>query len=201
MNENKSLIDINENPLDLFNKWFAAARLKEINNPNAMNLATVSSDLQPTSRMVLLKSFNVNGFVFYTNLSSKKGEAIKKNSRVALNFYWKSTKRQVHIEGKAKIIDNEDSDKYFETRNKESQRGAWASKQSYELNSRNELESRFEELIEKYKDKAVPRPDYWTGFKVEPVLIEFWQHMPFRLHDRVEYKKKGKSWLNRRLFP
>ena len=123
MNENKNLIDINENPLNLFNKWFAKAKLKEINDPNAMNLATVCNDLKPTSRMVLLKSFNVDGFIFFTNLNSKKGEAIKNNPQVALNFYWKSLKRQVRIEGKAEVVAKEEADQYFSTRSEESQIG------------------------------------------------------------------------------
>ena len=113
MNEKKSLIDIKQNPLDLFDEWFAEAKLKEIKDPNAMNLATVSYDLQPNSRMVLLKSFNINGFVFYTNLNSKKASAIKNNSKVALNFYWKSTQRQVCVQGNAIIISHQEADKYF----------------------------------------------------------------------------------------
>ena len=136
MNENKNLIDIKQNPLDLFDKWFGEAKLKEIEDPHAMNLATVSNDLQPTSRIVLLKSFNVNGFVFYTNLNSKKGEAIKNNSQVALNFFWKSIQKQVCIEGKAKIIDEKEADKYFDSRPKDSRISAWASKQSSELKNR-----------------------------------------------------------------
>ena len=201
MNENKNLIDIKQNPLDLFDKWFEEAKLKEINDPNAMNLATVSNDLQPTSRMVLLKSFNVNGFVFYTNLNSKKGDAIKNNSQVALNFYWKSMQRQVCIEGKAKMISQIEADKYFDSRPQDSRIGAWASKQSSELKNREELENRVVEFKNKFEGSKIPRPKNWTGFVVEPQLIEFWQKMPSRLHDRAEFVKVNNNWVSRKLYP
>ena len=201
MNENKNLIDIKQNPLALFDKWFEEAKLMEINEPNAMNLATVSKDLQPTSRMVLLKSFNENGFVFYTNLNSKKGDAIKNNSRVALNFYWKSMHRQVCIEGKAKIISQKEADKYFDSRDKDSRIGAWASKQSSELKNREELENRVIEFKNKFEGLIIPRPKNWTGFVVEPQLIEFWQKMPSRLHDRTEFVKENNNWISRKLYP
>ena len=201
MNENKNLIDIKQNPLDLFDKWFAEAKLKEIIDPNAMNLATVSNELQPTSRMVLLKSFNVNGFVFYTNLNSKKGDAIKNNSQVALNFFWKSMQRQVCIQGKAKIISQKEADKYFDSRSKDSRISAWASKQSTELKNREELEGRVGEFKKKFKGSKIPRPKNWTGFVVEPQLIEFWQKMPSRLHDRAEFVKINNNWISRNLYP
>ena len=201
MNENKNLIDIIQNPLALFDKWFEEAKLKEINDPNAMNLATVSNDSRPTSRMILLKSFNVNGFVFYTNLNSKKGVAIKNNSQVALNFYWKSTQRQVCIQGKAKIISQKEADKYFDSRPKNSRISAWASKQSSELKNREELENRVEEFKKKFVGSKIPRPKNWTGFIVKPKLIEFWQKMPFRLHDRTEFVNVRSNWISRKLYP
>ena len=151
MNENINLIDINENPLDLFDRWFQEAKLKEINNPNAMNLSTVTNDLQPSSRIVLLKSFSIDGFVFYTNLDSKKGVSIKKNYQVALNFYWKSIKKQVRIEGKAKIVKETEADEYFDTRLEDSKIGAWASHQSLELESREELEKRVATFKKKFR--------------------------------------------------
>ena len=201
MNEKKNLIDIKQNPLDLFNKWFEEAKLKEINDPNAMNLATVSNDLQPTSRIVLLKSFNVNGFVFYTNLNSKKGDAIKNNSQVALNFYWKSMQRQVCIEGEARKISRKEADKYFSSRPRNSRISAWASKQSSELKNREELENRVVEFNNKFEGSKIPRPKNWTGFVVEPQLIEFWQKMPSRLHDRTEFIKVDNNWISRKLYP
>ena len=201
MNEKKNLVDIKQNPLDLFNKWFEEAKLKEINDPSAMNLATVSNDLQPTSRIVLLKSFNVNGFVFYTNLNSKKGSAIKNNSQVALNFYWKSMQRQVCIEGKAKIISRQEADKYFDSRPKKSRISAWASKQSFELKNREELENRVAEYKKKFEGLKIPRPKNWSGFVVEPQLIEFWQKMPSRLHDRTQFVKVNYNWISRKLYP
>ncbi len=201
MNENRNLIDIKENPYNLFNHWFAKAKLEEINDPNAMNLATVSNDLQPSSRMVLLKSFNVSGFIFYTNLKSKKGESIKNNAQVALNFYWKSLQRQVRIEGKAKIVDKEEANQYFDTRPDESKISAWASKQSSELKSREELENRVKYFNNKFTGTKIPRPLNWIGYRVEPKLFEFWKHMPFRLHDRVEFTKKDNNWLGKKLYP
>ncbi len=201
MNENKNLIDVKQNPLDLFGKWFAEAKLKEINDPNAMNLATVSSKLQPTSRMVLLKSYDEDGFVFYTNLNSRKGEAIKNNSQVALNFYWKSMQRQVCIKGEARIINQKEADKYFDSRPRNSQISAWASKQSSELKNREELENRVVEFNNKFEGSKIPRPKNWTGFIVKPKLIEFWQKMPFRLHDRTEFVNIRNNWTSRKLYP
>ena len=201
MNENKNLIDIKLNPLDLFDKWFAEAKLKEINDPNAMNLATVSSKSQPTSRIVLLKSYNVKGFVFYTNLNSKKGHAIRNNSQVALNFYWKSLQKQICIQGNAKIISQKEANKYFDSRSKDSCISAWASKQSSELKNREELENRVIKFKKKFKESKVPRPKNWIGFVVEPQLIEFWQKMPSRLHDRTEFVKIDNNWISRKLYP
>ena len=201
MTEKTNLIDIIKDPIILFGKWFEEAKQKEINDPNAMNLATISKNSGPSSRMVLLKSFDNDGFIFYTNIKSKKANALVANPKVALNFYWKSLLRQIRIEGIARQVSDSLADTYFNSRLKESKIGAWASKQSYELKNRKELESKFDEYIVKYKDKVIPRPDYWTGFIVKPLLIEFWQHMPFRLHDRVEFKKNEDKWLIRRLFP
>ncbi len=201
MNENNNLIDIHENPLDLFTKWFEEANSKEINDPNAMNLSTVNDDLQPSSRMVLLKSYNKEGFIFYTNLNSKKGTSIKKNNKVALNFHWKSLRKQIRIQGCAEKINNEDADKYFKSRPADSKIGAWASNQSSELTDRKDFEKEIVKYKNKFGDIDIPRPEFWTGFKVKPNLIEFWKEMPFRLHDRVEYFIKGNKWFHRRLYP
>ncbi len=201
MIKNRDIISINENPIDLFNKWFEEAKSNEINDPNAMNLATVDSEMKPTSRMVLLKSFDLNEFIFYTNLNSKKGQAIIKNSNVALNFYWKSIRKQVRVEGVAKIISGEVADKYFNSRPDGSKIGAWASKQSYVLTNREELENSVNDFKKKFEGKKIKRPEYWTGFSVKPLLIEFWQEMEFRLHDRTEFNFKDNIWVARKLYP
>ena len=201
MKQTKQLININENPFVLFNKWFAEAKQKEINNPNAMNLATVGRDLRPSSRIVLLKSHDTTGFVFYTNLNSLKGSMIKENENVVLNFYWKSLLKQVKIEGVAILISDKDADDYYNSRSKESRIGAWASNQSSQLKNRKELENNFNVYKRKFEGKIVPRPSHWSGYKVEPNLIEFWQEMPFRLHDRVEFIKSEERWIGRRLYP
>ena len=201
MTEKIKLINAKEDPIILFSEWFEEAKQKEINDPNAMNLSTISESLMPSSRIVLLKSFDKNGFVFYTNVESKKGNSINLNSQVSLNFHWKSLLRQIRIEGIAKLVTNKEADEYFESRPEASKIGAWASDQSSELKTREELINKIKKYTEKYKEKTIPRPLYWTGFRVEPLLIEFWQDMPFRLHDRVEYKKNNNSWLIKRLYP
>ena len=201
MNHTKQLIKIKDDPFILFDKWFAEAKQKEINNPNAMNLATVGRDLRPSSRIVLLKSHDTTGFVFYTNLNSLKGSMIKENENVVLNFYWKSLLKQVKIEGVAILISDKDADDYYNSRSKESRIGAWASNQSSQLKNRKELENNFNVYKRKFEGKIVPRPSHWSGYKVEPNLIEFWQEMPFRLHDRVEFIKSEERWIGRRLYP
>ena len=201
MSEKINLINSNTDPIILFAKWFEEATQNEINDPNAMNLATISGNLEISSRIVLLKSFDKDGFVFYTNIKSKKGNSIIINSKVALNFYWKSLNKQIRIEGIAKLVSDKEADDYFNTRPEGSKIAAWASEQSDELNNRKELEDKVKDFSNKYKDKIIPRPIHWTGFRVEPLLIEFWQDMPFRLHDRVEYKKNKNSWLIKRLYP
>ena len=201
MNLTKQLININENPFILFEKWFAEAKQKEINDFNAMNLATVGSDLSPSSRMVLLKSYDAYGFVFYTNLNSRKGDMIKQNAKVVLNFYWKSLLKQIGIRGVAKFISDSEADEYFNSRPRNSQIGSLVSNQSSELKNREELEQNFQIYRKKYKGKKIPRPSHWSGYKVKPDLIEFWQEMPFRLHDRVEFIKSKNKWYGKRLYP
>lgn len=201
MNQIQNLIDINENPFVLFNKWYLEAKKKEINDPNAMTLSTISDQMLPSSRVVLLKSYDLEGFVFYTNINSRKGLAIKKNKYVALNFHWKSLFKQIRIEGVAKKISKKDADKYFISRPLKSRIGAWASNQSSILKNRKELEDKIKFYNMKFKRKIIPRPTFWTGFKVEPNLIEFWQDRPFRLHDRVEFNKIRNKWSSKRLYP
>ena len=201
MEENKKLIDIIDNPYPLFAEWFDQAKHKEINDPNAMNLATISEDSKISSRMVLLKSFDETGFVFYSNENSKKGRSILFNSNVAINFHWKSLRKQVRIEGRAEKISDDEADKYFNTRPEESKIGAWASSQSKQLQSRKELEDKILHYKNIYKKKPIPRPPYWVGYKINPLLFEFWKEMSFRLHDRVQYKKINNAWEKNRLYP
>ena len=201
MPTNQKLINSSKKPIELFEEWFEEAKKSEINDPNAMNLATVSSDGKPNSRIVLLKSYDDNGFVFYTNSNSKKGRAIQNNTNVALNFHWKTLQRQIRIEGNVSQISNAEADEYYNSRPLGSRIGAWASLQSEELDSRLTLTKRVEEFEKKFLDNDVPRPSHWNGYLVKPVLIEFWQDMPFRLHDRLEFKKIEGSWLARKLYP
>jgi pyridoxamine 5'-phosphate oxidase len=201
MTEKKILLNSSTDPFILFKEWFEEASKKEINDPNAMNLSTLSSDYKPSSRMVLLKGFDKKGFVFYTNTQSKKGVSIQNNRNVALNFHWKSLLKQVRIEGNANQVSDEEADEYFETRPLESRIGAWASNQSAQLIDRERLNENIQHYKEKFKDKKIQRPSHWSGFRVEPELIEFWQDMPFRLHDRLEYKKINNDWIVRKLFP
>ena len=201
MQSNQKLINSDKKPIELFQEWFEEAKKSEINDPNAMNLATISSDGKPSSRIVLLKSYDDKGFVFYTNSNSKKGRAIKNNDSVALNFHWKTLQRQIRIEGNVSQISNAEADEYYNSRPLGSRIGAWASLQSEELDDRSTLTKRVEEFEKKFSDNDVPRPSYWNGYLVKPVLIEFWQDMPFRLHDRLEFKKIEGSWLARKLYP
>jgi pyridoxamine 5'-phosphate oxidase len=201
MNQKNQLINVNENPFVLFNKWYLEAKQKEINDPNAMNLATVGKDLRPNSRMVLLKQYSDFGFVFYTNLNSRKGNKINENENVALNFYWKSLLKQVRIEGYAILIADKEADEYFNSRPRDSRIGAWASNQSSEMKNREELENKINEYKKKFEGKKIPRPPYWSGYIIKPNLIEFWQHMPFRLHDRVEFILTEKGWVGSRIYP
>ena len=201
MFENRNLIQPKKDPFLLFQEWFEEAKLKEQNDPNAMNLSTISKDLKPSSRIVLLKSFDQDGFVFYTNLQSKKGISLLSNSNASLTFHWKSLFKQIRIEGSAHQVTNKEADDYFNSRPMESRIGAWASNQSSELSDRQELIDKISLYKKKFQQNSISRPPYWTGFRVEPNLIEFWKDMPFRLHDRIEYKKTDNKWISRRLYP
>ena len=200
MLKHKDLIEHIKDPFVLFKKWYDLACKTEINDPNAMTLSTISNN-QPSSRVVLLKSYDEIGLVFYTNSNSKKGKSIKENNNVALNFHWKTQNRQIRIEGIANIVSKEVADSYFKTRPRNSQIGAWSSNQSDDLSSRDELIKSIKDFEMKYKDKDIPRPSHWNGYLVMPNLIEFWQEMPFRFHDRVLYLKSNNSWKIKKLYP
>tara|TARA_B100000686_G_scaffold253910_1_gene265046 strand:+ start:90 stop:692 length:603 start_codon:yes stop_codon:yes gene_type:complete len=199
--KNNNLISLNRDPIDLFAEWYEEAKKTEINEPNAMNLATITDNVKISSRIVLLKFFSKKGFVFFTNTLSKKGKCIEANKSVALNFYWKSLQKQIRIEGEASIIKDKQADEYFNSRSDDSKFGAWASSQSNYLNDRLELLKKFNEVKNFFLNKPINRPPYWTGYIVNPRLIEFWQQMPHRLHDRVEYIKIKSSWKARNLYP
>ncbi len=201
MSTEPNLINSNTNPLSLFEEWFEYAKKSEINDPNAMNLATISSDGKPSSRIVLLKSYNQNGFIFYTNSNSKKGRALENNINVALNFHWKSLQKQVRIEGTVSIVEKSEADEYYNSRPVGSRIGAWASIQSEQLDDRSSLLKRVDEFEKKFQNKDISRPPHWNGYLVKPSLIEFWQDMPFRLHDRVEFRKENNKWVSRKLYP
>ena len=200
MLKHKDLIDFTQNPFELFKNWYDLACETEINDPNAMTLSTILNN-QPSSRVVLLKSHDVNGFVFYTNSNSKKGRSIEENNNIALNFHWKSQNRQIRIEGQANKISSEVSNSYFNSRPRGSQIGAWSSNQSDELISRNDLLDNIKAFEKKYKNQDIPRPSYWNGYLVKPKLIEFWQEMPFRIHDRIVYTLLNNKWEIKKLYP
>lgn len=189
------------NPYVLFGKWFTEAKKSEVNNPNAMCLATVDRSGFPNARMVLLKDYNAKGFVFYTNYESAKGEELLSTGEAALCFYWKSLQKQIRVTGRVVPVSEEEADAYFSSRPRGSQIGAWASQQSRPIPSRETLLHAIDLTEKTFEGKDIPRPDYWSGFRVIPDTIEFWQEMPYRLHDRVLYEKKGKGWKQTRLFP
>ena len=180
-----------DNPIDLFEHWFNKAKKTEINDPNALALATVGKNGTPSVRMVLLKDFNKKGFVFYTNLNSKKSNEIKSNPNASMCFHWKSILRQVRINGKLSNVPDEDADNYYNSRSYGSRIGAWASNQSSVLKSRDELLKSIEEFKKKYKnEKNIPRPKHWSGWNLNPIEIEFWLDGKDRIHERLRYTRK-----------
>lgn len=189
------------NPIALFGEWLAEAEGSEPNDPNAMALATVDEDGLPDVRMVLLKGHDADGFVFFTNYESAKGREILANPKAALCFHWKSLRRQVRVRGPVSQVSKEEADAYFKSRARGSRIGAWASKQSRPLESRFALEKSVAAFTAKFGFGEIPRPDYWSGFRITPVSIEFWQNGAFRLHDRVVFRREGDGWSRTRLYP
>ncbi|WP_425419199.1 pyridoxamine 5'-phosphate oxidase [Oricola indica] len=192
-----------EDPFALFGDWLEEAKKSEINDPNATSLATVDSDGLPNVRMVLLKDYDEDGFVFYTNFESQKGEEILATKKAAMCFHWKSLRRQVRLRGAVTVVDDAEADAYFASRARGSRIGAWASKQSRPLESRFALEKEVAKFTAKYAVGEIPRPPHWSGFRIAPVYIEFWKDGAFRLHDRVIFRRETETapWTRTRFYP
>ena len=193
----------NSEPYQLFQEWYGEAEAKEPNDPNAMALATVGADGQPSVRMVLLKDADPRGFVFYTNYESKKGRQLLETHKAALVLHWKSLGRQVRAEGTVESVSDAEADAYFASRHKSSQIGAWASQQSRPLESRFALEKAVASYTLKFGIGEIPRPPYWRGFRITPTYIEFWRDGAFRLHDRIIFRRDAPdtSWTKTRFYP
>jgi pyridoxamine 5'-phosphate oxidase len=198
----KPLIPNATDPFALFGEWMAEARAKELNDSNAMSLATVDADGQPDVRIVLLKEVTPAGFVFFTNLESNKGQQLKANPVAAMGFHWKSLRRQVRIRGRVELVTDAEATEYFGTRAAQSRISALASDQSRPLPDRAAFEQRIAELSEIYGDGPdIPRPEYWGGYRLIPAEIEFWQDQAFRMHDRLRFTRVGDGWETMRLYP
>ncbi|OJU03845.1 pyridoxamine 5'-phosphate oxidase [Metarhizobium album] len=190
-------------PFSLFEAWLNEAQASEVNDPNAVALATVDADGLPNVRMVLLKGFDTDGFVFYTNFESQKGQEILGQKKAAMCFHWKSLRRQVRLRGPVEIVTDDEADAYYQTRPRGSRIGAWASKQSRPLESRFALEKAVAEYTARYAIGEIPRPAHWSGFRIRPVSIEFWHDRKFRLHDRIEFRRETPEgpWSKVRMYP
>lgn len=193
---------VDKNPINQFNHWFSEALTLEVLEPNAMNLATINETGRPSSRIVLLKGVEDGGFIFFTNYQSHKGRDLEKNPACALTFFWPEMERQIRIEGIAERISAEESEKYFRSRPRGSQIGAWASPQSSIIKDRTLLEDRVKQLEKKFEgESTLPKPNQWGGFAVSPILLEFWQGRKNRLHDRIQYTKVDGKWIIHQLAP
>ena len=194
-------MDLND-PIELFKIWMSEAENKEINDPNALSLATTSKNNEPNVRMVLLKGLSEKGFIFYTNLNSPKSNDLKINPKAAMCFHWKSLQRQIRIIGSATQVNEKEADTYFNSRPYESRIGAWASDQSKTMSNREELLKKIQNFKKKYKDvKNLPRPKYWSGWCLNPSSIEFWLGDQFRIHERLKYNKISNNWKKEILYP
>ncbi len=189
------------NPFSLFDDWFAEARLTELNDSNAMALATVNAEAQPSVRMVLLKGHRSEGFIFYTNQESRKADDLRAVGKAALLFHWKSLRRQVRIEGPVSGVDDATADAYFATRSRDSRLGAWASDQSRPLADRATFEARYAEVAARFTEMDVPRPPHWSGYCVTPERMEFWEDGAHRLHHRRVFSRSSSGWTEGLLFP
>jgi pyridoxamine 5'-phosphate oxidase len=189
-------------PFELFEKWFnEAINNSQIIEPSAMCLATCTLDNKPSARMVLLKKFDERGFCFYTNLTSRKGRELRLNPNVALCFYWGKLGRQVRIEGEIEPVSALEADEYFASRRRESKIGAWASKQSKKMENWQEFENRIKDISEQFQNQEVERPVFWSGFRVKPTAIEFWEEGDFRIHHRHLYEKASDGWIINEIYP
>ena len=188
-------------PFSLFDQWYAEARASEINDSNAMTIATADARGRPSARMVLLKGHGPDGFVFYTNKQSHKAADIAANPQAAILFHWKSLRRQVRIEGCISSVPDTTADRYFATRSRDSQLGAWASEQSRPLDSRETFEARYEEMTARFAGGDVPRPPHWSGYRLVPSRIEFWVDRRDRLHERYIYDRDGSGWARSMQYP
>ena len=207
MNQKNSLglsscfMDLND-PIELFKLWMIDAEKNEVNDPNALSLATTSNKNEPSVRMVLLKGLSSKGFVFYTNLNSPKSSDLKNNPKAAMCFHWKSLQRQVRVSGTINQVEDKEADLYFNSRPYESRIGAWASDQSKSLNKREEFLKKIDEFKNKFKDKKIlPRPKHWSGWCLKPLSIEFWLGDQYRIHERLKYNKVLNKWKKEILYP
>ena len=198
---NSCFMDLND-PIELFKLWMIEAEKNEINDPNALSLATTSDKNEPSVRMVLLKGLSSKGFVFYTNLNSPKSNDLKNNPKAAMCFHWKSLQRQVRISGTITSVEDKEADLYFNSRPYESRIGAWASDQSKVMNKREEFLKKIDQFKKKYKDKQnLPRPKHWSGWCLNPSAIEFWLGDQYRIHERLKYNKVSDNWKRKILYP